>query len=336
MPLADDRRNFLNRNLAALPEGCQKGISDHLRYERHYRDGFFELIVGRSLQELGADIECEPANLKTNKKPDFVARFPDETVIVEAVSPIMDKKLEAISAREAPLTKLVEENVRPGWAAIIRALPNVGPDEPRRRIKAFLQREMNIPPPNHDDDEVEIRETFEQGDLRIFLFPQSRHRLSADTKIAIGNAIAVFPNDKTVLRGAVKRKYAQLRNLDDTALVALNMSSMTAEREDLDQALFGTTVSQMDRYGNEVGRYFQADGLFGSGRGEPTISGVLAFPEVGFLQCVDPILWVHPRFEGDFPQAFKDLEIRNMPRAGVAEVSVQKAKKWNLLKTWDS
>jgi hypothetical protein len=331
LPLADNCREFLNRNLSALPEGCQKGIAKHLRHEQHRRDGFFELIVGRTLQELGADIECEPANPTNNKRPDFLARFPDGTAFVEAVSPVLDRELAEISGREAPLTKLVKDNVPSGWAAIIRALPNVGPDESRRHIKAFLQREMYIPPPESDDEEVEIRETFEQGDLRIILFPQSRHGLSANTKIAMYNAVGYFPSDRTVLRGAVQRKYAQLSKLEGTTLVALNMSSTTSSREDLDQALFGVTVSQIDWHGNEVGRYFQADGLFAGGRGKPTISGVLAFPEVGFMRCADPILWVHPRFEGDFPSRLKDLEIRNMPDLGV-EVGVHQAKRTEVLK----
>ena len=82
---------------------------------------------------------------------------------------------------------------------------------------------------------------------------------------------------------------------------------------------------------NEVRRYFHRDGLFAGGEGEPTISGVLAFPEVGPLRCDDPVLWVHPRFEGEFPQTLNDLEIRNAPGAE-SEVRVRHAQKTCLLK----
>jgi hypothetical protein len=69
------------------------------------------------------------------------------------------------------------------------------------------------------------------------------------------------------------------------------------------------------------------------GAGEPTISGVLAFPEVGFLRCADPVLWVHPRFEGMFPQALNDLETRFAPYAPdvVPTLIIRPAKKTNLL-----
>jgi hypothetical protein len=125
-----------------------------------------------------------------------------------------------------------------------------------------------------------------------------------------------------------------LSNLEGTCLVALNMFSTTASRDDLDRALFGTSETQFDRYMNEVRRYRKSDGLFAGGAGEPTISGVLAFPEVGFLRCSDPILWVHPRFEGTFPRALQGLEIRRAPNVPDEdeEVIVRPAKETNLLR----
>jgi hypothetical protein len=330
LPLADDYREFLDKNLSLLPESCREEIGKHLRHEQHFRDRFFEVVVGRTLQVLGAEFEYEPVNPVDGSKVDFVATFSDGTVFVEAVSPVLDKEFRAILDREAPLTRLIQENVPPGWAAHIRALPNVGPDEPKRQIKAFLQREMKLPPPASDDDEIEISESFEQGDLRVILFPQSRHGLRSETKIAIGNVMAFWPNDQAALRGAVKRKYRKLRNWDGTSLVALNMTSTTASREDLDQALFGTWVTQFDQYGNEGG-YFDGDGFFAGGEGEPAISGVLAFPEVGPRRCDDPILCVHPRFGGEFPRALKDLETRCAPDTE-REVRVRQAPKTGLLK----
>lgn len=334
LPRADDLREFLNRNLSVLPEGCREGIFNHLRHEQHHRDGFFELVVARALQELGADIECEPENPIDRSRVDYAATFPDGAIFVEAVSPVLDKELEAVLDREAPLTQLIKDSVPPGWAAEVKELPNVGPDESKRHIKAFLRREMNIFPPTRDDDEVEIRKSFEQGDLRVILFPQSRHGLSADNKTAIGNVIEYFPNDHAVLRDAVQRKYRQLSNVEGTGIVALNMTSYTAVREDLDQALFGTSVMQVDRYWNEVRRYRRRDGLFGGGAGEPTISGVLPFPHVGFLRCADPVLWVHPRFEGALPRALNDLETRYAPSAPDAnpEVIVRSARKTDVLR----
>lgn len=213
VPRAVGYRTFLNRNLSMLPVGCRKDIYHRLRAERHHQDGFFELVVGRALQELGAEIECEPKDLPSGKRPDFVATFPDGTVYVEAVRPVMDRELGAVAGPEAPIAKLVEDSVPPGWAADIKALPRVRPDEPKRHIKAFLRREMDLPPPTHADEEVEIKGTFEQGEIRVVLFPQARHGLRPGTKVAMHNAVAFYPDDRTPLLNAVKRKYEQLAKL---------------------------------------------------------------------------------------------------------------------------
>ena len=160
LPLADDCREFLNRNLSVLPEGCREGIFNHLRHEQHHRDGFFELVVARTLQELGADIECEPENPIDRSRVDYAATFPDGAIFVEAVSPVLDKELGAVLKRESPLTQLIRDSVPPGWAADVKELPNVGLDESKRHIKAFLRREMDLAPPTGGDDEVEIRGSF--------------------------------------------------------------------------------------------------------------------------------------------------------------------------------
>jgi hypothetical protein len=168
LPLADDCRDFLNRNLSALPEDCSNGIFKHLRREQHHRDGFFELVVARTLQELGVDIECEPENPIDRSRIDYSASFPDGMVFVEAVSPVLDRELGAVLKRESPLAQLITDSVPPGWTADIRELPNVGPDESKRHIKAFLRKEMDIPPPTYDDEEVGNRRVFRarrpQGD----------------------------------------------------------------------------------------------------------------------------------------------------------------------------
>jgi hypothetical protein len=332
LPRAYAMRAFLNRNISLLPEHCREGVLAKLRHERHFKDGFFELVVGRTLQEFGAvTLECELENAADRKKPDFTVAFSDGTVVVEATSPAMDKQLGHIASREAPIIRLIQDNMPPGWAANIRKVPQVGPGDPRRHIKNFLRDELNIAPPKSDYQEVRVRGAFEQGDLDITLLPQSRHGLSPDTKIAMYGATAYFPNDTPVLRRSVQRKYPQLKNAGGVALVALNMTSTTAGREDLDRALFGVTVSRRDQCGNEVGRYFHRDGLwFAGGEGEPTIAGVLAFPEVGFLRCVDPMLYVHPRFKGQFPAPLRDLERREAPTKG-PEVIVTPAKQTGIL-----
>jgi hypothetical protein len=72
-------RHFLNENLSLLPTSVQTAIRDAPRHR--WTSTFFELIVARVLQELGASIEVEIPN-SSGKRPDFTAKFSDATIRV--------------------------------------------------------------------------------------------------------------------------------------------------------------------------------------------------------------------------------------------------------------
>ena len=91
--LAKECRSFSNRNLSALPEECRRGIGPRLKTDQHRRSAFFELVVGRTLQVLGASITCEPENPANCTRIDFMVRFPDDDVGVEATSPWFDRAM---------------------------------------------------------------------------------------------------------------------------------------------------------------------------------------------------------------------------------------------------
>ena len=81
---AQECRLFLNYNLNKLPQEIASIFFQRLR--TNWEDNFFELIVARTLQEQGAEISYEQPT-ESQKHPDFLARFPDGDVIVEAVAP---------------------------------------------------------------------------------------------------------------------------------------------------------------------------------------------------------------------------------------------------------
>jgi hypothetical protein len=109
---AKEYRSFLNRNLMSLPEQCQEGISQRLMTEAHHRSAFFELVVARTLQALGGAIAyCEPENSVDGTKVDFIVRFPDHEVGVEATSPLFDREMGGTAKDYAPLIGVIEEKV---------------------------------------------------------------------------------------------------------------------------------------------------------------------------------------------------------------------------------
>lgn len=70
VPRAKECRRFLNENLSSLPRGHQRVLYRALHDRWH--SAFFELIVARTLQVLGTDIDVEPGcrvliRTKTNR-----------------------------------------------------------------------------------------------------------------------------------------------------------------------------------------------------------------------------------------------------------------------------
>lgn len=321
--LAKEYRSFLNRNLSALPEECQGDIGRRLKTDMHHRSAFFELVVARTLQTLGASITCEPENPVDGTKIDFVAQFPDYEIGVEATSPLFDREMGETAKNYATLVGAIEDLAPSGWAVAIGSLPDVGPSDSKKPFKAAVKRMLDVPPPALGEGEREVIGELPQGNIRLTLFSKAAHGLREETKIVWEAAMTTIDDSKRVIRDAVEGKRRQARNVNVPVLVAVDAKGIVTRLEDFDMALFGHSVAHMDLGGNQYATSFQADGLFAKGEGEPTISGVLAFTEVGVLRCSEPVLYLHPRFEGHLPATLLRLEHRTLGADGVAVQDAQ-------------
>ena len=328
LDLAREYRSFLNRNLSALPEECQKGIGQRLKTDQPFRSAFFELVVGRTLQTLGASIICEPENPVDGTKIDFIAEFPDLTVGVEATSPLFDQEMGETAKNYATLVGTIEDLSPSGWAVAIGSLPDVGPSDSKKPFKAAVRHMLDVPPPAPGESEREVVGVIPEGEIRLTLFSKAAHGLREESKILWEAPMTTIDDSKRVIRDAVEGKRRQARNVAVPVLVTVDGKGIVTRLEDFDMALFGHSVAHLDQYGNQYATSFRADGLFAGGEGEPTISGVLAFTEVGPLRCSEPVLYLHPRFGGHLPDALLRLERRTL---GVDGVSVQEAQNQRFL-----
>jgi hypothetical protein len=85
LPRAKSIRDALNANLNQLEPQHAESLAKKLL--GNWKAYYFELVVGRWLQELGARVEHEPPGVGTMKRIDYRATFPMEgAVSVEAVS----------------------------------------------------------------------------------------------------------------------------------------------------------------------------------------------------------------------------------------------------------
>lgn len=124
-PRAREARRFLNENLSAFPESGRDAMYRALHVREH--SALFELLVARTLQVLGSEIEVEPQS-PSGTRVDFLARFdgsPDGTVAVEAVSPVFDADAGETVKLRTPLLDIIESMAPPGYRAWVLSLPRL-------------------------------------------------------------------------------------------------------------------------------------------------------------------------------------------------------------------
>jgi hypothetical protein len=113
------------------------------------------------------------------------------------------------------------------------------------------------------------------------------------------------------IRKTVERKKKQVRKASEPVLLAIGTQPLSGGLDDFDRALFGKTYERLGYFREPVEVGFDGDGLFAKKRPEPpTYAGVLAFTDVGWLGVADPVLYLHPRFDGQLPQSLYRLEQR--------------------------
>ncbi len=308
---AKECRRFLNESLNELPS---ESVTSFFQNAGHrWRSCFFELVVARTLQKLGATISVELPN-QEGRRPDFKAEFSDDSIIVEAISPVFNATVGEETKRQKPLLEIVEAMVPAGWKCGVWELPNIGLQDSKREFKAALGSAFSDLPDG--DGPFDICAEVSNGEIRLLLVRGERK-----SKLSIIEPIqAVFNNSEERIKYALTTKKRQVRASKEPVLLAIDAPDLFCDFEDFDYALFGRTFEQVDHHGRTLETGFDPDGIFAIPRKEePTYAGVLAFIGVGFLKCPNPVLYKHPRFSGTLPNSLNVLETRSY-NAGKNEV----------------
>ena len=326
LPRAKDIRRFLNENISKLPDGSQS--NSHKALHHRFKSAFFELIVARTLQILGAAIAVE-VKQKDDKQPDFLARFPDYTIIVEAASPNFNAEAGKEIKDRNPLMDIVECLTPEGWSVGVWELPRIGQADSKKEFRRVVSEMLSIPPPTDDSTELDLREELLTGNIHLHLIPKRPNW----TPIAWDAPFAVFDNTKEGIRKVIQRKRQQVRTAEVPVLLAIEGSWISSSLENFDMALFGHTFEVINERREREEPKFIADGLFTTNINKPpTFAGVLAFPKIGFHSVDDPVLYHHPRFKGHLPEALTVLEQRWYEHGmGVNSIKIRPSTSGNLL-----
>jgi hypothetical protein len=322
LPRAKEIRRFLNENLAKIPQDHQLVLYRALHERWH--SAFPELIVARTLQLLGGTIEAEPES-EAGTRIDFQACFADGEVGVEVVSPVFDPDAGDVMKRHSPLLEIIESLAPPGWRIMVGSLPDLGPSDSKRGFKAAVERLLDTEPPEPAAGLKRVGTRLPEGELRLGILPQRASGVEGRV-IMSEPTVAAWNISEEKIRKAIKKKRPQGRNVEIPSILAVYANGISTTFEDFDYALYGrevgvlgteTATGVLDVSGSE----FHADGVFNKGEGDPTWAAVLAFVGMYLGGGVDPVLYLHPRFQGDLPETLTSIERRSYdPVAGSVNI----------------
>jgi hypothetical protein len=281
-------------------------------------------VVARTLQLLGATITVEEKAETDGRRLDFHAEFVDGAVRVEAVSPIVDGWAGDVVRLQQPLINMIRKAAPAGWRIGVYSLPNFGPNQSKQAFRDVVARVLNVPPPQHDSQTIEIREDFPTGTLDL----QLRSGGPGDDPISVGPPVVGFDDSVTRIRAAYQRKKKQAKHASLPVLLAINGTSPIVDNFDaFDRALIGTRVTAINSLGQQAYR-FDVDGEFGNrpfSREDPTFAGVLAFVRVLESSVPDPALFPHIRFNKRLPWGLTQLEAHSYdPNVGIVVTSARR------------
>jgi hypothetical protein len=291
-------RAFLNRNLKALPVEAGEKIAAKMR-SANFEHAHFEMIVGRLLQLLGADLINEP-QLPDGHHPDWSALFGDGEILVECTCPAFNPIADQQRSEVEPAAALVERYTPDGWSAVIYRVPHLGPGQRRQEVKTFLKRELaSLPPAATATAPVEIEAHLAVGSVHLELLPKRYGHL----RVVAGPPTGHWGDDTAQrIRDAYRTKRGQVRAATVPTLLAIHGGPWQS-RAAFDLGLLG--IGDQSEVDDEPAFVMHRTG-------SPVFAGVLAFTGNGRTTFADPILYRHPRFSGQLPAAFGSIEARSL------------------------
>jgi hypothetical protein len=317
-------REFLNRSLGALPADAAANLAHRFRHDPPFGSVFFETIVGRFLQVLGATVDHQPIGV-AGVNVDWRATFPDGVIYVEATSPAYNQAAAVERRRREALVGVIEAETPPGWWVAPRELPKLplgGSRRGFRRAVHSLFATLPDPAGYSIDKRIHLETLTDHGPLALEVWP-GKDGKPTQSPIAFVSMGAHVDDSSLRVALAARAKRHQARAFPgEVVLLAIDAPFDGPDVESYDAALFGSTVMHLDLDGGIAGHSFRGDGALATQR-QAEYAGVLAFPRVGMFGAIDPIVYRHPRFGGVLPGRFDDLRFRLLAD-GVRDVPARK------------
>ncbi len=306
-PESHEVRKFLNRTLNHFPPKHASGYVGKLRSD--WRSFYFELIVGRYLQVLGADIEPN-AKGSNGTDVDYRATFPDGVVVsIECVSKKYNEAAQREMDRNNDMTNMLDEVGPHKWVISFRELPRAMSEaEFQPYVDNAAGFYATLPTPVEDGPHISFEWVGEQGRLRLEAIPFPRGTMANH----MGPGVGWIDNSIQRLRNALidGHKRRQARGAFPPVLLAIDCPFNGPGTDEFDQALFGQETDHRGFNLHEsVGVSFNPNGLLVTDKDIP-FAGVIAFLGMRMTEAADPVLYLNPYQRWKLPAALAAHETR--------------------------
>lgn len=307
-PEAAAVRDFLNRTLTHFPDKHARSLVGKLRQD--WQSFFFEIVVGRYLQVLGADIVPNaPGHNGTDV--DYRATFPDGiTISVECVSKKFNHDAQLEAKRHGNMTTMLDAVGPTNWVAIFHKMPAANSaDEFQPYVDASARFYTTLPEPLAEGPRHEFHWEGEHGEISIEAMPFPQGTMANHIGVGVGWMDDSIERLRKALIDSHKRK--QARGAMPPVFLAIDGQSMFGpDGDDFEQALFGSTVEHRGFDHNKVvGHSFRPEGMLVRDKEVP-FAGVIAFLGMSMVGAGDPLLYLNPYKRWDLPAALAAHETR--------------------------
>jgi hypothetical protein len=307
-PRARAVRKFLNTSLRCFTPARAKRLAKKLNED--WQSFFFEIVVGRYLQVLGAEVEPEPVG--TNRtRIDYRVTFPDGIVVsVECVSKRFNQGAQRTMDLHSKMSRMLDDAGPTNWIVEFKQLPDANaPDQFRPYVEQARRFYSALPEPKADGQRVGFAWEGASGRLELEAIPHPNGTMPTH----IGPAVTFYDDSILRLKSALndKQKRKQALGAHPPVFLAIDCPFNGPNTEDFDQALFGQTVDHRELdSGKSFGTSFDANGLLVTDRGIP-FAGVLAFLDLSVVGGSDPVLYLNPYQLWKLPAALARHQTRN-------------------------
>ncbi|MEU5682418.1 hypothetical protein DEJ48_07605 [Streptomyces venezuelae] len=308
-PFWDQVRDTINEWWSHLPDHAQPGLRSRLldrNFDTNVYSALWELYLHEMLIGSGYTVAIEPGIGTRGKNPDFLVSRESEQFVVEAIW--TTQRLEETGPNRLlppDLADAIDSVPSPNFF-VSYTLEQTGPMTPRqRRLKTELTQwlaslhpdqviaeyERKVPLPKHTWQEAGWRLSFEA-------IPRSPGKRGNPTSRTIGihPAMSWFGDESGQVLDAVKKKGGKYGDLALPFIVAVGRAALFPEDEDVETALYGTSVEYVHNSTRAYGR--QPDGYWTAtyDHAHSQVSGVLTVsnPAPWTWTKNTPVLWQSP------------------------------------------